>query len=154
MISVQADDYSRTDGQSLHVAKIPGDFDQIPRMKGTLHGEKDAGQEVLRDVAERNTEDQAEQPRAADHGQCQASQTANLENDVQADQKDEDAKRSRHYLAEQRRSHLMTQQRAGQGRGKSCNPEREEQRDDPEADQVATIRQALAKGPRARPARE
>jgi hypothetical protein len=71
--------------------------------------QEDAGQEVLGDIAEGDTEDQADQTGTSDQRQCQLRQAGDPENEIDATEDNEPACRARDHILQEFRPNPLAE---------------------------------------------
>ena len=83
IVDIKSDEIRSSGRQTLDVAGFSGDRHQVPRLKRSLNTQKNAGEEVLRNVPECDTNDQSHQARSSDHSRGQACQTGDMKHKVE-----------------------------------------------------------------------
>jgi hypothetical protein len=87
--------------QLLHIPAHAGNLDQVAGFERRLHAEEDARQEILGDVPEGDTNDQADQTGAAYQRQGQLRQAGDSQNEIDATDDNESARRTRDHILQE-----------------------------------------------------
>ena len=110
-VSIESGQDRRAHVQLLHIPCHVGNLDQITGLEGPLYAEKYAGQEVLGDVPECDTNDQTDQAGAADYRQCQFRQSGNPQDEIGATENNEPTHPVSEYISQEFRPYSPAKQR-------------------------------------------